>query len=282
MLSGFKDNADDQSGWLVGLALWTCGAAAGLLVATVSNAPALSQFEVLLIAFYVSAISICLQLPILLCDRPFPTSLGHALWLLGAFAQLNWSGFLAMRASNGLVAAEAICICLVSEVWLARVLTKHGKLTWLEALKQAWLREFTAPLDVSAQYSRTGQVEAEPEIHCSETTSMEEPTGLQRVTRDAIDAQGERYLTGAVRFEMAANQRSETIVINFYPPLERLAQIELETDSEDLTARTENSTQTGARIVVRRQKAVTAGSYSLEWCARSSSSMESEKLFVLP
>ncbi len=274
MLSGFKDNADDQSGWLAGLALWTCGAVAGLLVAIVSNAHALSPLEVLIVALCVSAISICLRLPVLLCDRPVPTSLSHALWLLGAFAQLNWSGFLALRASNGLVAAEALFICCVSEIGLARVLIQHGKLTWLGALKQVWLREFKGQVETSQAVAN--------EIQSAASLSLETPGKFQRVTRDAIDEQGERFLSGTVRFEMTANQRSETIVISFYPPLESPAEMEFELDSEELTARTESTTQSGARIVVRRQNALSAGIYALEWFAKASLKMELEKSPVLP
>jgi hypothetical protein len=282
MRIGFNENAVDHSGWLAGLALWAFGAAASVFVAVFTSAQAMGLIEILFVASLLSAMSLALRLPVLLCSRVQPNSLVHAMWLLGAFAQLNWAGFLAVRSANGMVAFLAISVCLATEAWATYLFLSKGRLNWLQELSRACLNEWKAP-NAAVPPSALVKPSDAGEVDLRQDDGVEDSVDeLIRITRDAIDENGSRYLSGTVHFQMPKSQRTETIVLSFCPPLDAIAEVDLETDCEEITAKVEHVTESGARLTVRRQKVAAAGAYALEWFARAGSESRTGGSTLLP
>lgn len=272
MLSGFECD-DDQTGWLAGLAVWTVGAAAGCLLAVATNEPSLPHWQVLALAVAVSLVSLGLRLPVMLSHCPGRIWLVHSVWMLAFFSQINWAGFLAARSSSITIAAEAILICLGLEAWLLAMFVSRGRLPWIQQL-------FSGSSDVAVNRAeKECYAVDQPEIKLeqqigkydkSPTTDDEVSGEVRREYVDAIDENGQRYLSGTVLVQFAPQQRTETFVLSFCPALEAIAEVELECDSEEVTAKVEHATETGARILVRRTSVTEALSCAVDWYAIAS------------
>jgi hypothetical protein len=265
MLSGFECD-EDQTGWLAGLAVWATGAAAGCLLAVATVEPALLHWQVLALAVIVSLVSLGLRLPVMLAHCPDREWLVHALWMLAAFAQINWAGFLAARSASGTIAAEAILICLGLEVWLLMRFVARGRLPWLQQL-------------FLGNANREGEAPAELGNREDDDEELGE---IRREVVDGIDENGQRYLSGSVRVQFDAQQRSEGFVLSFCPAFESVASVELECESEDVTAKVEHATETGARIVVRRQSIEDAKIVTVDWFATARTNSTARQTLNLP
>ncbi len=278
MLSGFECD-DDQTGWLAGAALWATGASAGCLLAIASSSTSLAHWQVLTLAILVSLVSLGLRLPVLLTKCEVATWLLHAIWMFAFFAQVNWAGFLAIRASSGMIAAEALLICLGIEAWL--LIATQAKLPWFFRLFDGFdLSEIAADQSPAKRGLSLHRDEKADLLKVARDTisskgveqhaaSEEEGGDIRREFVDGIDENGERYLSGLVKVCFAPNQRTEVIVLSFCPALSTAASVELECDSEEVTAKVEHATETGARIMVRRSQIAESATVNVEWFANA-------------
>ncbi len=274
MLADFECD-EDRTGWLSGNVLWATGAAAGCLLAVSTNPPPLEHLQVLCAAMIVSAISVGLRLPVLTTQCPVPAWLAHAAWLFGIFAQVNWTGFIAARAPTVTIACEGVFICLGLEAWLTWVLLRNQRLNWLGSL----LRGSTeAPLSsLTSSQVNASAVHREGALRPSSSTAAglvaaENETELDDIRReyvDGFDEQGVRYLSGTVRITLDAGQRHDVILLSFCPALDAPALLETECDSEEAIIKVEHTTETGARISVRRTKADHALHLAIDWFAQA-------------
>lgn len=250
MLNGFECD-EDHTSWLAGAALWASGAVAGFALAfATGGASTVPHWQLLLLACAVSLVSLAIRLPVLLANCAIQPWLLHAVWILPFFAQVNWAGFLAMRAPNATIAAEAIIICWGMEAWL--LVTCRNKLTWIGTL----LGRSTAVQASALTAEKPSVVRSEVEQHSLVTDkadTADESTDVRRELVDGIDDDGNRYLSGSVRICFEPNQRTDTIVLGFCPVLDSPVHLELECESEEVVAKVEHVTETGARISVRRQ-----------------------------
>lgn len=272
MLLGFECDKI-PTGWLAGSLLWATGAGAGCLLAVATSAPALSHWQTLALAVGVSLLSLGLRLPVLWARCSVPAALIHAVWLLTLLAQVNWAGFLAVRSASGTVAAEALLICLVPEVWLTIMFVANAKLPWLTQLFRGVSAE-AGPTPVTtiavgdpedaSLYPETGPIEYPLEV------DGDAEGDIRREFVDGIDENGERYLSGCVRLHFDCDQRSDIFVLSFCPALDGVAEVELECDSEDVQAKVEHATETGARVAVRRQTSGEAITATIDWYAKAS------------
>lgn len=270
MLSGFECD-EDQSGWLAGIAVWSVGAGAGCLLAVASIEPSLPHWQVLALAVVVTLVSLGLRLPVMLAQCSDRTWLVHAVWMLAVFAQINWAGFIAARSASGTIAAEAILICLGPEVWLLVIFMARGQLPWLQQIISRGApfdatkpnRETEAPAEPRPALNQLSLVDAANEVRGEDPG--EEFTDIRREFVDGVDENGQRYLSGSVRLQFAPQQRTETFVLSFCPALDGKADVELECDSEEVTAQVEHATETGARILVRRSNIGDASLVTVEW-----------------
>ena len=269
MLTGFECD-EDHTSWLAGAALWASGAVAGCLlaIASLDASSTILHWQVLVLACSVSLVSLGLRLPVLFAKCEIPEWLSHAIWMIALFAQINWSGFLAMRAPNATVAAEAIIICWGMEAWL--FVACRSKLTWLGRLFGQQPSPTTslksAVLDRNSTALREAEQADAPDEECGD---------VRREFVDGIDENGKRYLSGSVQVRFEPNQRLETIVLSFCPALDAHPAVELECESEEVTAKVEHATEIGARILVRRQSSLEqlsneSLSTSIEWFAQAS------------
>ncbi len=280
MLTGFECD-EDHTSWLAGAALWACGAVAGCMLALVVAGDAtstISHWQVLVLACVVSLVSLGIRLPVLFASCTIPPWLTHAVWMIAFFAQVNWAGFLAMRAPNATVAAEAIIICWGMELWLLVVC--RNKISWPGKLLGRTVMESQTALPSAEFPSAHRKLE-------QHDASEEEQGDVRRELVDGIDEDGQRYLSGSVRIVFEPNQRIETVVLGFCPALDGPAHLELECDSEEVTAKVEHATETGARIVVRRQSAAEQISReqlctNLEWFAQAADPSLSARTLNLP
>ncbi len=268
MLSGFECD-EDQTGWLAGIAVWTVGAAAGCLVAVSTVEPALMHWQVLAAAVAVSLVSLGLRLPVMLTQCTDRVWLVHAVWMLAVFAQVNWAGFLAIRSSSGTIAAEAIAVCLGLEIWLLVLFVSRGQLPWLKQFFNgstiATQPVASAPLTSNPLATSDNLIDQLPQ---NQSEDIEEERGdIRRELVDGIDENGQRYLSGSVRVNFDAEQRTESFVLSFCPALNGIAEVELECDTEEVTAKVEHVTETGARVLVRRQSIGETSVVSVDWFA---------------
>jgi len=290
MLSGYECD-ENQTGWLTGLAVWATGAAAGCLLGVATIEPALLHWQVLALAVAVSLVSLGLRLPVMLSQCSDRNCLVHAVWMLAFFAQINWAGFLAVRSSNGTIAAEAILICLGLEAWLLVMFIARGQLPWLQ---QVFSGNADVQLAVAKESTdnREGEAPAE-QVTCSAGAAISQVGTLHEyqdevlgeITRefvDGIDENGQRYLSGSVRAQFTPQQRTETFVLSFCPALDGIADVDLECDSEDVSAKVEHATETGARIIVRRSSVGDATTVTVDWFATTSSTSTSPHSMNLP
>ena len=282
MLSGFECD-HDQTGWLAGVAVWATGAAAGCLIAVATLEPTLSHWQVLALAVAVSLVSLGLRLPVMLSLCPNRTWLVHAVWMLGFFAQINWAGFLAARSANGAIAAEAILICLGPELWLLILFIARGQLPWLQQIFAGNSEETVAGGEESKFAKSVIVNETLAANHATEGDEAHEQLGdIRREFVDGIDELGARYLTGSVRVQFDAQQRGEGFVLSFCPALDGVADVELECDSEDATAKIEHATEIGARITVRRATIGQAATVKVDWYATAAARSRREHSMNLP
>lgn len=285
MLSGFECD-EDQTGWLAGAAVWAVGAAAGCLVAVATIEPALAHWQILALAVTVSLVSLGLRLPVMLTHCPERIWLMHAVWMFGFFAQINWAGFLAARSASGTIAAEAILICLGSELWLLAWSVSQGHLPWLKHFFDGEVH----PAAVHASGDCECSHEQPPSLSLSASSlavADDEDEGelsanIHRELVDGLDENGQRYLSGTIRVQFDAQQRTETVVISFCPALDGVAQVELECDSEDITAKVENATETGARILIRRSEIGDKAEAMIDWFATASTMATEQHSTNLP
>lgn len=273
MLSGFEcDN--DRTGWLAGLVLWSVGATAGCLFAAATLEPALAHWQVLALAAVVSLVSLGLRLPVIESNCTDRVWLVHAAWMFALFAQINWAGFLATRSASGTIAAEAILVCLGLEIWLLVRSLARGELPWLQQFFSG---------NVQLGNFHIGNVASVPHPSPSEAplcTLVAVPTEIEdegegdirREYVDGYDENGQRYLSGTVRLHLEEQQRTETFTLSFCPALDGVADVELECDSEDVTAKVEHATETGARISIRRTGISHTAIVSVDWFATASES----------
>jgi len=302
MLSGFECD-EDQTGWLAGAALWATGAAAGCMLAIANTSSSLAHWQVIGLAILVSIVSLGVRLPVLLAKCEVATWLLHAIWMFAFFAQVNWAGFLAIRAPSGMIAAEALLICLGIEGWL--LVVTRAKLPWFFSLFDGFDSQ-GASLDKSAKsatktvlqlsqglnqgpsegdHPHSLKLARETIFHESaerHAASDEECGDIRREFVDGIDENGERYLSGLVKVYFEPNQRTEVIVLSFCPALSAAASVELECGSEDVTAKVEHTTETGARILVRRSQITDSATVSVEWFAQASDNSRQTQQANLP
>ncbi len=289
MLSGFECD-EDHTGWLAGVAVWATGASAGCLLVVSTVEPALLHWQVLALAVVVSLVSLGLRLPVMLARCPGRVWLVHALWMLAFFAQINWAGFLATRSATGTVAAEAILICLGLETWLLIVFVARGELPWLQHLFSGNADE---PVDAVLRTNREGEANVDPMSRPTEASlsppgnqpledENEELGEIRREFVDGIGDNGQRYLSGSVRVQFDVQQRSEEFALSFCPALDGVAEVELECDSEDVKAKVEHATETGARISLRRQSIGEATTVTVEWFATASAHSSAVHSMNLP
>ena len=300
MLSGFECD-DDQTGWLAGAALWATGAAAGFLLAIADPTVSLVHWQVLVLALAVSIVSVGVRLPVLFAKCDVPAWLLHAIWMFAFFAQVNWAGFLATRAPSGMIAAEALLICFGIEAWL--MYAGRSKLPWFFSLFDGFDPQSDSKSNSQSGARAVGSVITANNASSNKTTlqiSREESPHSLRLARetfsahatekhaeqyaepeddgadirrefvDGIDENGMRYLSGLVKLDLEPNQRTEVILLSFCPALSAPANIELECDDEQVTAKVEHATETGARILVRRSQISDAATVSVEWFAQAS------------
>ena len=280
MLLGFECD-QDQTGWLAGLAVWTTGATAGCLLAVAEVEPALLHWQVLALAVAVSLVSLGLSLPALLSHCSKRIWLVHAVWMLAFFAQINWAGFLAARSANATIAAEAMLICLGPEVWLLSVFIARGQLPWLQQLFISKSIEISA--DTEESKAVNGLLEASPSLgNTRPSDKVEKQDDICREFVDGVDENGIRYLSGSVRLPFEASQRTAGFVLSFCPALEGAAIVELECDSEDVTAKVEHATEIGARITVRRATAGQSAMAMVDWYATATSNSPEQQPVSLP
>jgi hypothetical protein len=281
MLSGFECG-EDQTGWLAGLAVWATGAAAGCLLAVATVEPALLHWQVLALAVAVSLISLGLRLPVMLAQCPERAWMVHAVWMLAFFAQINWAGFFAARSASGTIAAEAILICLGLEAWLLIVFVARGDLPWLQQLISGNATEAVGVIDESKLKSVLVH-EQMPTHQATEADERQEQLGdIRREFVDGIDENGQRYLSGSVRVAFDSQQRTDGFVLSFCPALDGVADVELECDSEDVMAKVENATETGARITVRRLGIGEVKTVTVDWFATASATSPTPHAMNLP
>ncbi len=291
MLSGFECD-DDQTGWLAGAALWATGAATGCMLAIADTGLSLTHWQVLGLAVLVSIVSLGVRLPVLLSKCKVPTGLLHAIWIFAFFAQVNWAGFLAIRAPSGMIAAEALLICLGIEAWL--LFATRARLPWFFSLFDGFdspASSVAASLSTPANSATQSQMNhtskhARDSATCDtaeQKCAHEEEVGdIRREFVDGIDENGERYLSGLVKVYFEPNQRTEAVVLSFCPALTAPASLELECDTEDATARVEHATETGARFLVRRDNVTESACVSVEWFAQASSEALQHRQLNLP
>jgi hypothetical protein len=266
LLSGFECD-EDQTGWLAGLVVWSIGAAAGCFFALATIETALPHSQVLALAVLVSLVTLGLRSPVMLsrcCDQIWLT---HAVWMFALFAQINWAGFLAARASSSTIAAEAILICLGLEAWLLVRCVARGDLPWLQ---QFFLGTVQHAIGTPIQTSLHSEG---PERSLALAPTVNEDEGVDDVRREVVDGfdeNGQRYLSGTARLHFQQQQRTETLLLGFCPALNGVAQVDLECDSEDVTAKVENATEVGARISVRRTHIAEAAVVTVDWYATAS------------
>lgn len=271
MLSGFECD-DDRTGWLAGLVLWSVGAAAGCLFAAATLEPALAHWQVLALAAVVSLVSLGLRLPIIESNCSDRVWLVHAAWMFALFAQINWAGFLAARSASSTIAAETILICLGLEVWLlVRSLTR-GELPWLQQFLSGNVQLEKVQLGSVASASKPSPSGAPLSTRVAVPTEIEDEgeDDIRREYVDGYDENGQRYLSGTVRVHLEEQQRTETFTLSFCPALDGIADVELECDSEDVTAKVEHATETGARISIRRTDVSHAAVVCVDWFATAS------------
>ena len=311
MLLGFECD-QDPTGWLAGLAVWTTGAAAGCLLAVAEVEPTLLHWQVLALAVAVSLVSLGLSLPALLSHCSKRIWLVHAVWMLAFFAQINWAGFLAARSANGTIAAEAMLICLGPEAWLLIVFVARGQLPWLpqlftgnsivisaDAVESKAVNSLLVQSDWEThqgeqqlEFYREGETPAEPSPSSVEASPslgntrpgdpFEKPDDIRREFVDGIDENGMRYLSGSVRVPFEAPQRTAGFVLSFCPALEGTAIVELECDSEDVTANVAHATEIGARITVRRATVGQSAMATVDWYATATSNSREQQSVNLP
>ncbi len=92
--------------------------------------------------------------------------------------------------------------------------------------------------------------------------------GLQAVRRqtDSIDSEGKRIITGEVLVRLQPGQKVESIVISFQPPFLKPPEVELECESDSVTATLVNCTPRGMRVTAKR-RSVEPTEFLLAWCA---------------
>lgn len=311
MLLGFECD-QDQTGWLAGLAVWTTGAATGCLLAVAGVEPALLHWQVLALAVAVSLVSLGLSLPALLSHCSTRIWLVHAVWMLAFFAQINWAGFLAARSANATIAAEAMLICLGPEAWLLIVFIARGQLPWLQQLfisnaigisadaeeskavngllaQSDWeTHHGQQPLEIYRE-GRTptapspSSADASPSLgNTRPSDKVEKQDDIRREFVDGVDENGMRYLSGSVRLPFEASQRTAGFVLSFCPAFEGTAIVELECDSEDVTAKVEHATEIGARITVRRATVGQSAMATVDWYATATSNSPEQQPVNLP
>lgn len=264
MLLGFECD-DDHTGWLAGLVAWSVGAAVACFFAVATIEPVLPHSQVLALAVAVSLVSLGLRLPVLLTSCADRVWLVHAVWMFALFAQINWAGFLAARSSSGTIAAEAMLICLGFEAWLLVRAVARGELPWLQQFFSGNAMGETAEIqreNVAPIKHAMGEL--------TDEADEDEDADISREYVDGIDENGQRYVSGSVRVRLHEQQRTETFALSFCPALDGIAQVELECESEDATAKVENATETGARITVRRTQIGEAASITVAWFATAS------------
>jgi hypothetical protein len=273
MLSGFECD-DDRTGWLAGLVLWSVGAAAGCLFAAATLEPALAHWQVLALAAIVSLVSLGLRLPVIESNCTDRVWLVHAAWMFALFAQINWAGFLAARSASGTIAAEAILVCLGLEVWLLVRSLAQGELPWIQQFFSGNVQLVSVQLGNVASVSHTLPLGAPLSTLAAIPTEIEDEGegDIRREYVDGYDENGQRYLSGTVRLQLEEQQRTETFTLSFCPALDRIADVQLECDSEDVTAKVEHATETGARISIRRTNISHAAVVSVDWFATASES----------
>ena len=264
MLSGFECD-DDHTGWLAGLVAWSVGAAVACFFAVETIEPVLPHWQVLALAVAVSLVSLGLRLPVLLLSCSDRAWLVHAVWMFALFAQINWAGFLAARSSSGTIAAEAMLICLGLEAWMLVRAIGRGELPWLQQFISGTAMVETAEI----QLENTAHLK--PAIgELPNEVEDEEDGDIRREYVDGIDENGQRYVSGSVRVHLHEQQRTETFALSFCPALDGVAEVELECESEDATAKVENATETGARITVRRTQVGEDAFITVAWFATAS------------
>lgn len=226
------------------------------------------------------------------CSRDRSTATGWQLaidasdhevtWILCWISQLNMLGIVLL--GPGLVAATGLLLALVVNELL---LLRRGPSSWNEALPIWWPAElrptghspeslpFEAALDRLLQERLDAQF-ANPDADSSAEfeDSEEEDAGLETdfeseklsATFHGLTEDGQHYVQGWQRYEMAAGQKNASLTIGFFPPFLTVPDCELDHEGdESLQYEIEHITPAGARVLLKRRQADACAVGKLLW-----------------
>lgn len=200
------------------------------------------------------------------------TSSTHGLWLASLFASTYWLAFALASAGSFFDALPAILLLVFSEAaqhasldyrhlpWLTGVVTEASLavrrrwLSWVDAnpdpqlLPKSTRRSEAGALgDISAPSSGTLLSDTDPDP--GETDLHD----FDRKTTDGVDESGKRFLAGEIRGSLLGDWQIQNLVVGFCPAFERVPEVELELETDGLSATLEHCTQAGMRVQLRRR-----------------------------
>lgn len=254
-----------QSLWLALASIWLATPILFGLVTVVRSgfAQHLSDSGVVVTALSVALVSSALRLPTLTgTAQRHGWHFSGVVWWLCCLSTINWLGFIGVRANHLFEFGLTLIVLILMEGYLHFRAVQTARHPWRELHPIFSTRSLNC-VPETEPLSRQPALDTPRDI--GDREQLDEDVSLIRQSVEGIDLDGQRYLSGWVKFQLAHQQKNESIAIAFCPAIVGEIDVELECQPETVVAKSTHTTAAGMRIEMRRTDGSEPISGKLYW-----------------
>ena len=253
--------------WLGSLLAWLCFYTQSWIVVTSKtwSDPALNSGLLTGCGLFVLLVSATLRLPAITESTNSSRIQNLLVWFLCLGANVNWLGMLCLRAETLWPLIPLLGLAVAGEYWLV----SYGDLTQLSngAGSGQILNKFRLRAEHTIEPSGGARDQADSSPPNVEDIVDPAEGCVLRTMLDQVRKDGCRHVSGEIFVSWDQGQKSQVLVVGFVPALQRVPEVEFETDCSQTTTRCLNCTECGFRVEIKRQGSLIANEGMLAWSA---------------